>query len=56
VEGHPALARYHLLPATLGMLWREAGHPEKAAGYFRRALECECSAPERRFLEQHNVK
>src|SRR5450432_2132047 len=52
VEGNPALARYHLLPATLGMLWREAGHAEKAASYFRRALECECSAPERRFLER----
>jgi RNA polymerase sigma-70 factor (ECF subfamily) len=52
VEGHPALARYHLLPATLGMLWREAGHAEKAASYFQKAMECECSAPERRFLER----
>jgi RNA polymerase sigma-70 factor (ECF subfamily) len=52
VAGHPALARYHLLPATLGMLWREAGDPEKAASYFQRAMECECSAPERRFLER----
>jgi len=52
IENHPALARYHLLPATLGMLWRETGHPDKAAAYFLRALECECSAPERRFLER----
>lgn len=56
VEDHPALARYHLLPATLGVLWREAGHPEKAAAYFQRALECECSVPERRFLERQIVK
>jgi RNA polymerase sigma-70 factor (ECF subfamily) len=52
IEGHPALGRYHLLPATLGMLWRESGNPGKAADYFRQALECACSAPERRFLER----
>jgi len=52
IEAHPALTRYHLLPATLGMLWREIGESEKAAAFFRRALECECSAPERRFLER----
>ena len=52
IEGHPALGRYHLLPTTLGMLWRESGNPGKAADYFRQALECACSAPERRFLER----
>jgi len=51
IEGHPALQRYHLLPATLGRLWQELGDGEKAAAYMRRALACECSAPERRFLE-----
>jgi len=52
IEHHPALTRYHLLPATLGMLWREAGEPAKAAAFFRKALECGCSAPERRFLKR----
>ena len=52
IEHHPALKRYHLLPATLGRLWQELGDTEKAAEYFRKALSCECSAPERRFLEQ----
>jgi RNA polymerase sigma-70 factor (ECF subfamily) len=52
IEHHPALANYHLLPATLGRLWLECGNPRKAAAYFEKALECECSAPERRFLER----
>ena len=52
IQDHPALSRYHLLHATLGWLWREAGDPAKAALYFERALNCECSAPERRYLER----
>lgn len=52
IEDHPALARYHLLPATLGRLWQEAGHRGKAEMYYTRALEYGCSAPERRFLEK----
>ncbi len=44
--------RYHLLPATLGRLWQELGETEKAAAYLKKALTCECSAPERRFLER----
>jgi RNA polymerase sigma-70 factor (ECF subfamily) len=52
IEGQPALARYHLLPATLGRLWREAGDEARAAYYYSRALACDCSAAERRFLER----
>jgi RNA polymerase sigma-70 factor, ECF subfamily len=52
IESHPALQRYHLLHATLGCLSQELGNVEKAAGYLKQALSCECSAPERRFLER----
>jgi RNA polymerase sigma-70 factor (ECF subfamily) len=50
IEFHPALQRYHLLPSAMGALWREMGDPVKAARYFELALQCECSAPERRHL------
>ena len=50
IESHPALSRYHLLHAVLAELWREAGDPDKAAAYYRAALQCECSEPERRLL------
>jgi RNA polymerase sigma-70 factor (ECF subfamily) len=52
IERHPALERYHLLPAAMGALWREAGEDAKAAGYFEKALAMECSAPQRRYLER----
>ena len=48
----PALRRYYLLPAALGFLWCQAGHPQEAAAYYRRALELPCNAAERRFLQQ----
>jgi RNA polymerase sigma-70 factor, ECF subfamily len=52
IEGHTALARYYLLPATLARLWLDAGDPARAAFYYSRALACDCSATERRFLEK----
>jgi RNA polymerase sigma-70 factor (ECF subfamily) len=52
IAGDPVLARYYLLPATMGELARESGDAARAAECFRAALECECSAPERRFLER----
>ena len=52
IERHPSLARYHLLPATLARLWQEQGDAARAAFYYSRALACECSAAERRFLEK----
>jgi RNA polymerase sigma-70 factor, ECF subfamily len=52
IEQHPSLAHYYLLHATLGRLWQEAGDPARAAFHYSRALACECSPPERRFLER----
>jgi RNA polymerase sigma-70 factor, ECF subfamily len=49
---HRALARYHLLPATLGALWWQAGCPGVAARHYRAALGRPCSTPERRFLQR----
>ncbi|HSR54324.1 MAG TPA: sigma-70 family RNA polymerase sigma factor [Acidobacteriota bacterium] len=51
IEDDPALRDYYLLPATLADLQRRAGRPGRAAGFYRRALKCPCSGPERRFLE-----
>ena len=52
IEGHAALARYYLLPATLARLWLEAGDSARAAFYYSRALACDCPPAERRFLER----
>jgi RNA polymerase sigma-70 factor (ECF subfamily) len=46
-----ALRSYHLLPAVLGELWKQLGDFERAAKAYRKALNCDCTAPERRFLE-----
>jgi RNA polymerase sigma-70 factor, ECF subfamily len=47
-----ALDRYCLLHATMGQFELDAGDREAAADAFRQALGCECSEPERRFLER----
>ena len=52
IADDPVLARYYLLPATMGELSRESGDAARAAEFFRAALACECSQPERRFLER----
>lgn len=52
IAGDPAVARYYLLGATRGELLLEAGEREQASAAYRQALECECSEPERRFLER----
>jgi RNA polymerase sigma-70 factor (ECF subfamily) len=52
IEHHPALAHYHLLPATLGELWSELGQHAKAAECYKSALQCPCTEPERRLLEE----
>lgn len=52
IEHHPALAHYHLLPATLGELSSELGDQQRAARYYRSALECVCTEPERRLLQK----
>ena len=46
------LRRYHLLLAVRAQLLLESGRPAEAAEAFRAALECDCSEPERRFLER----
>jgi len=52
IADDPLLARYYLLHATLGELALETGDRDRAGNSFRAALECECSDPERRFLEK----
>jgi RNA polymerase sigma-70 factor, ECF subfamily len=52
IEHHPALAHYHLLPAALGELRSELGQKERAAAYYKSALECACTEPERRLLQE----
>ena len=50
IASHPSLRAYHLLPAVLAELWRDAGDTERASGYYRQALALAQSMPERRFL------
>jgi predicted RNA polymerase sigma factor len=50
IASDPALASYHLLPAVLAELWRDAGDGEKAVAYYRDALRLATAAPEQRFL------
>lgn len=50
IATHPALAHYHLLPATLAELWRETGDLARAAHHYREALERVSLSAERRFL------
>ncbi len=52
IEAHPALRHYHLLPAVLADLWRQAGDASQAVQYYRLALACHCTAPERQFLQR----
>ncbi|MDX2039952.1 MAG: sigma-70 family RNA polymerase sigma factor [Acidobacteriota bacterium] len=52
IETHPALRNYHLLFAVLADLWRQAGDGQKATEYYRTALACNCTEPERQFLQQ----
>jgi len=51
IAGDPLLVRYYLLHATVGELALESGDRERAVDGFTAALACECSEPERRFLE-----
>jgi len=50
LEQEPALAGYYLLPSVKGRLLAELGDRDGAAGCYREALACACSAPERRLL------
>lgn len=46
-----ALRRYHLWHAVQGAFAAELGERAEAAAHYRAALACQCTAPERRFLE-----
>jgi RNA polymerase sigma-70 factor (ECF subfamily) len=46
------LRHYHLLMSVRGQLLLEVGRPTEARAAFEAALACECSDPERRFLER----
>jgi RNA polymerase sigma-70 factor, ECF subfamily len=52
IRTSPPLQRYYLLWATLAKLHADAGDVASARGYYRQALDCPCSTPERRFLER----
>ena len=55
LQEHAAIRGYYLLPAVRGRLLAEAGSTNEAEKEFCAALECECSEPERRFLEAQLV-
>jgi RNA polymerase sigma factor (sigma-70 family) len=50
LEHEPALAGYYLLPSVKAQLLAETGDRDGAAACYRVALQCPCSAPERRLL------
>ncbi len=52
LERDPHMRRYHLLLAVRGQLLLDLGRMSPAADAFKAALACECSQPERRFLER----
>jgi RNA polymerase sigma-70 factor (ECF subfamily) len=49
---HPKLRAYYLYLALRGHLLQQLGRLPEAATAFRAALECQCSEPERRFLQR----
>jgi RNA polymerase sigma-70 factor, ECF subfamily len=51
-EDHAALRGYHLLPAVRGRFLRELGRFTEAEAAFSAALKCDCTQPERRFLQR----
>ena len=47
-----ALQKYHLLPATQGHVLAALGRLDEASAAFSAALECDCTLPEKRFLQR----
>ena len=47
-----ALQKYHLLSATQGHVLAALGRLEEAKAAFSAALECDCTLPEKRFLQR----
>jgi RNA polymerase sigma-70 factor, ECF subfamily len=54
LEGNSALHSYHLLAATQGHVLAALGRLDEASAAFSAALECDCTLPEKRFL-QHQL-
>jgi RNA polymerase sigma-70 factor, ECF subfamily len=52
LDNKPMLRHYHLLMSVRGQLLLEVGRPAAARAAFEAALACDCSDPERRFLER----
>jgi RNA polymerase sigma-70 factor, ECF subfamily len=52
LERDDALRRYHLLPAVRGRVLAELGRFAEAEMAFSVALECDCTNPEKRFLQR----
>ncbi|MGD0444994.1 MAG: sigma-70 family RNA polymerase sigma factor [Edaphobacter sp.] len=52
LERDDALRRYHLLPAVRGRVLAELGRFAEAEVAFSAALECDCTNPEKRFLQR----
>jgi RNA polymerase sigma-70 factor (ECF subfamily) len=52
LEKDAALRRYHLLPAVRGRVLAELGRFPEAEVAFSAALECDCTRPEKRFLQR----
>jgi len=52
LHNDPMLRHYHLLMSVRGQLLLEVGRRAEARAAFEAALACECSDPERRFLER----
>jgi len=52
LAGNNALQKYHLLPATQGHVLAALGRLDEARAAFLAALECDCTLPEKRFLQR----
>jgi RNA polymerase sigma-70 factor, ECF subfamily len=52
LERDKTLRRYHLLPAVRGRVLTELGRLAEAEAAFSAALECDCTNPEKRFLQR----
>ncbi len=52
LEKDEALRRYHLLPAVRARVLAELGRLAEAEVAFSAALECDCTNPEKRFLQR----
>ena len=52
LAGNNALQKYHLLSATQGHVLAALGRLDEAKAAFSAALECNCTLPEKRFLQR----